>query len=279
MDRDGHGGPSTSSPSRTSAPAAPFASASGTNRAAVGPLAGQRHEQRRRARRRASRSRRTSPRRPAPSDRPPTARATSRHAARPHRAPPQRARAPRARRPGRRTGSSVARAPGPARGPCPAIDHDVARRPPRERQPDRRPPVGLDDERAAALRAPGSISAMIASGSSERGLSRGDDRQVGVRRGRRAHQGTLRAVAIPPASEHDDQATGRQRARRAQHASDAIRRVCVVHDHQEVLPRLDGLHPARHVGERRRSRRRDRLVVDARAPGAAADRRQAVARR
>ena len=176
-------------------------------------------------------------------------------------APSPSARAPRARRPVVERRSSGRRTPGPARGPC-------------RRSRRRRPASGLADAPAGSprggrarstngLRRAAPAFARLDLGDDRqrvlgaRVVAR-DDRQIGVRGRRRPHQGTLGAVAIATATEHDDHAPRRQRARRAQHVLDAIRRVRVIHHHQEILARLDRLDPAGHLPKRRRCPRRSR---------------------
>ena len=228
---------------------------------AVGPFAGQRDEQRARARRRGSRSRRTTPRRPSPRNSPSTARATSvirRGFTRGSPGP----RAPREPRRGRRTGRPRPGTPGSARGPCPATTTTSPAS------------ASCSASRIAARRsgsitnapppsfAPGSISAMIASGSSDRGLSVVTTLRSAFAVAAAPIGERFARSRSPPQPNTTDQATGRQRARRAQHASDAIRRVCVVHHHQEILTGLDRLHPAGNLPERRETPP-DRVVVDA----------------
>ena len=115
-----------------------------------------------------------------------------------------------------------------------------------DREADRGAAVGLDAVLAAAL----TRARLDVGDDRERILGArvvaGQDREIGDRGGRRSHQGSLGAVAVSPATEHDDQSSRRQRARRLQHGTDAIRRVGVVHHHQEVLSGLHRLDPARH---------------------------------
>ena len=260
VDRTDTAGPSTSSPSRTSTPAAPFANASGTNRppsvrspgSATNNAAGRdvtgvdrdgRHLD------------------VLPEEQPLDRAGHVRHPARLH------ARLPRASSSSRattRSSNGIDLVPEllDRLVALPGDDHHVARVRLVQRQPDRRAPVGLDHERAAPLLRTGLDLGDDRQRILRSRVVRGDHAEVGVRRGRRTHRGTLRAVAIPTATEHEDQATGRQRARRAQHASDAIRRVCVVHHHQEILTGLDRLHPAGNLPERRETPS-DRVVVDA----------------
>ena len=147
--------------------------------------------------------------------------------------PPARA-APRGRRPGRRTrrpiGELLPRLVTLAR------DHDgVARRGLGDRHRDRGASIRLDHVRPAALDRPGlDLGDDLERVFRARVVGR-DDRAVGDRRGGLPHQGSLGAVAVSPATEHDDQPARGQRARGLQHAEDAIRRVRVVHHHQEVL--------------------------------------------
>ena len=177
VDRTETAGPSTSRPSRTSAPAAPFANASGTKRppsvrspgsATNNPPGTTSRESI------ATDVTSTSWPRNSPS----TARATS-DIRRGFMRPLPARRAPRARRRGRRTGSSVAEL---LHGlvSLPGDDHDVARGRLPQRQPDRRSPVGLDHERAAAL-----LRAGLDLGDDRQGILRarvvrGDDRQVRI---------------------------------------------------------------------------------------------------
>ena len=260
VDRTDTAGPSTSRPSRTNTPAAPFANASGTNRppsvrspgSATNSAPGTTSRESI-----ATDDTSTSVPRKSPS----TARATS---------VIRRgfiARLPKASSSSRATTRS---SNGMTCVPellerlvaLPGDDHHVARLRLVERQPDRRAAVGLDHVRAASLLRAGLDLGDDGQRVLRSRVVRRDHAEVGVRRGRGTHRGTLRAVAIPTATEHEDQATGRQRARRAQHASDAIRRVCVVHHHQEILTGLDRLHPPGNLPERRETSS-DRVVVDA----------------
>ena len=265
VERTDTAGPSTSSPSRTSAPAAPFANASGTNRPPSVRSPGSATNSPPGATSRESIA--TDVDLDVLSQEQPFDRAGDvGHPTRLHAAPPRR-------------GELLAHDDAVVERDRPVAellhglvslagdDHDVARGRLPQGQPDRRSPVGLDHERAATL-----LGARFDLGDDRQRILGarivgGDERQIRVRGGGRTHRGTLRTVAIPTATEHDDQATGRQRARRAQHASDAIRRVCVVHHHQEILPGLDRLHPARARRRGRAMPSRIGVVVDAERPG------------
>ena len=102
-----------------------------------------------------------------------------------------------------------------------------------------------------------------------------DDREVGVRGRRRPHQGTLRAVAVATATEHDDDPARRHGRAAREHCSDAIRRVRVIHHHQEVLARR---RRARCVRARRPGRRCPRIASSSSMPSSrgGGERREAV---
>ena len=88
---------------------------------------------------------------------------------------------------------------------------------------------------------------MIAPGSSVRGLSEVDDRQIGALGGDAAHDRPLAAVAVAAAAEHDDQPPARERPERRERALERVRRVGVVAEHDAGRVR-DPLHPAGHLG-------------------------------
>ena len=134
---------------------------------------------------------------------------------------------------------------------------------------------------ADASSMPAMISATIASGSSERGLS---DVTI-VRSARRAAispmSGRLPRSRSPPQPKTQMTLERRQRPGRGEHVLQRVRRVRVVDDEREVLALGDRLEAPRHgvdVGQRRddrrvvdaeRARRRDRAedVVDVEAAG------------
>ena len=172
--------------------------------------------------------------------------------------------APRARRRRRRTAPS--RPSGELLALLVALagdDDDVARR--GQRRSRARSPRGGRSSRSAPGPRPAAISAMIASGSSERGLSEVTIATSARSRGRRAHQRALAAVAVAAGAEDDDQPPGRQLARGAQHVLQRVGRVRVVDEDGEGLALVDRLEAARDAlgarqrrGDRRVGRRRAR---------------------
>ncbi len=122
---------------------------------------------------------------------------------------------------------------------------------------------------------------MIASGSSERGLSEVTIGEVGELGADRAHQRPLRPVAVAAAAEDAEQPALGEPARGAEHVLERIGGVGVVDEDREGLALVHGLEPpgnARGAGERRgrfleadpeRGRRRDRgeRVGDVEMPG------------
>ena len=102
---------------------------------------------------------------------------------------------------------------------------------------------------------------MIASGSSERGLS---DVTIATSASSRCdppHQRPLAAIAVAAGAEDDDHTPVAEVARRAQHRRERVGRVRVVDDDRERLPLVDRLEApgdARHG----RDAFRDRVLVD-----------------
>ena len=87
---------------------------------------------------------------------------------------------------------------------------------------------------------------MIASGSSERGLSEVTIAAVGEPRGDLAHQRALAAVAVAAGAEtHDHAARASSAARGLQHVLERVGRVRVVDEHGEGLALVDRLEAAR----------------------------------
>ena len=113
---------------------------------------------------------------------------------------------------------------------------------------------------------------MIASGSSERGLSEVTIRPVRQPRRDLAHQRPLAAVAVAAGAEHADHAVClRSVARRAQHVLERVGRVGVVDEHGEVLALLDrleatGTRPASGATGRRSRRSPQRAPTRRDAP-------------
>ncbi len=91
---------------------------------------------------------------------------------------------------------------------------------------------------------------------------RRDDHDVGQLARRGAHQRSLAAVAVAAGAEDADHAPVAERARRAQHVGQRVRRVGVVDDEREVLALVDRLEAARHA-RRRAQAGGDRVVADA----------------
>ena len=156
-----------------------------------------------------------------------------------------RAQAPRAPPSRRRTGScGRPRTPAPARAPC---RRSRRRRRPQLRRSPRRSRCDDRPGRARRCPAPSRISAMIASGSSDRGLS-----DVTITR-------SARRVAISPISgrlprsrspPHPNTTCTRpsvERARGREHVLERVGRVRVVDEHRKPLALVDGLEPARHL--------------------------------
>ena len=85
---------------------------------------------------------------------------------------------------------------------------------------------------------------MIARGSSLRGLSRGDDRNVGEPPADLSHDRTLAAIAIAAAAEHAEHAAGAEPAGCNQHVLEGLRRVRVIDQDREWLPLVDQLEPS-----------------------------------
>src|SRR3954469_7073892 len=138
-------------------------------------------------------------------------------------------------------------------------DHDVARLGDRHRTLDRGPAVDLDvDAGAAALedRRDDRVRVLAAR------VVGGDDHDVGVVAGHRAHERALRTVAVGAGAEGDDDAAGRQRPRGAQHVVERVRRVGVVDEDRERLALVDGLEAAGHPDGVAQALG-DRRVVDA----------------
>ena len=78
----------------------------------------------------------------------------------------------------------------------------------------------------------------------------GRPRPVGRARGDLAHDRALGPVAITAAAEHHAQPAGRDLARGGQHALERVRRVRVVHHHQERLSRAHLLEASGHRADR-----------------------------
>ena len=183
------------------------------------------------------RSRRPSPRRSAPRPGSSPVRSSS---------PPPSAAAPRGRPRGRRRGScGRPRIPGPARGPC--------RRSPRCRRARRASKASAiaarrsgSDSTPAPSPVPARTSAMIASGSSERGLS-----EVTIARSEPlgagpAHLRPLVAVAVAAGAEDRDHPALGQPPGGAEDVVERVGRVGVVDEHGEVLALVDRLEAAGH---------------------------------
>ena len=112
-----------------------------------------------------------------------------------------------------------------------------------------------------AAPAPARISAMIASGSSLRGLSEVTTATSASRRATVAHLRALAAVAVAAAAEHDQQAPAvHELAGRAQHVVERVGRVGVVDDHREGLAAVDRPRSARARPPRRATPARDGVV-------------------
>ena len=157
------------------------------------------------------------------------------------------------------------RTPVPARGPC-------RRSPPRRRVRAARWPGSIAARRSTSMRTrrrhrtrrraraapcrPGS-RAMIASGSSERGLSEVTITTSARRAAISPISGPLAAVAVAAGAEDADDARrgADQLARGAQHVLERVGRVGVVDEHGEVLTLLDGLEAAGHAHARARAPR------------------------
>ena len=105
---------------------------------------------------------------------------------------------------------------------------------------------------AGAGPAPATISATIASGSSERGLSEVTTTTSASRAAISPISGRLPRSRSPPAPNTHDHARPRrsQLARGAQHVLQRVRRVGVVDEHGEVLPLVDRLEAAGHAARR-----------------------------
>ena len=112
---------------------------------------------------------------------------------------------------------------------------------------------------------PPAIARAIASGSSQRGLSRRHDHAVGEpRRDPRPSATRLPRSRSPPQPNTTISRAARRLARRAQHVLERVGRVRVVDDRVDAEGR-DPLHAARERARGRREPARDRRVVDARA--------------
>ncbi len=137
--------------------------------------------------------------------------------------------------------------------------------------------------RACSAGTPATISSMMASGSSVRGLSEVTNTRSARRAPMAPMSGPLAAVAVAAATEHDQHAPAGEVARRQQRVLQRVGRVRVVHDHGERLPGAHRLEPARHAlracqavdhglerqahGQHRRRRRQRVLDVEARRQG------------
>ena len=96
---------------------------------------------------------------------------------------------------------------------------------------------------------------MIARGSSDRGLSLVTTVRSASSAAVRPIIGRFARSRSPPQPNTTITRPVGQRTCTPEHAEDAIRRVCVVHYHRELLPCLDRLHPAGHAAARPRSPR------------------------
>ena len=138
------------------------------------------------------------------------------------------------------------RAHAPCLPPRPRPPCRPSRRPGRSPRPG---PARLSPAPAPArgtVSTPASISASIASGSSERGLSLVRIATSARRADGGAHQRPLGPVPVTAAAQHDAQAAAGDRAQRAQHRFHRAWLVRIVHQQGEILARLDPLQAAGH---------------------------------
>ena len=155
-------------------------------------------------------------------------------------------RAPPARRHGRRMAPPMCRSSASSRGPCRRSRRRLRdpRSPSAER--DGAPPVGLDHEPAMRVRR-FTISAMIAAGSSLRGLSEVTTATSRACGGRLAHARSLGAIPVPAGAEDEHHAMPAATSRAASSTLlEAIGRVGVVDDDAERLALVDRLEPPWH---------------------------------
>ena len=166
------------------------------------------------------------------------------------------ARSPRARPASRRTAPcGRSRTPGPARGPCRRSRRRRRAAPARSR--GRSTPAGRRRARPRACGEagmPATISSMIASGGSERGLSDVISATSASRAAISPMIGRLPRSRSPPAPTTTISRPRRQLARRQQHLLERVRLVRVVDDDAERLARLDRLEAARSGGGGRQRR-------------------------
>ena len=156
----------------------------------------------------------------------------------------------------------------PCSWPLPATTTTSPGRGQRDGALDRRAAVDASRSTAAPAR-PAAISAMIASGSSLRGLSEVTIATSARSAAARAHQRALAAVAVAAGAEDDDHAgPSRQLAGRAQHVLQRVGRVRVVDEDGEGLALVDGLEAPGHAPGRAAA---PRAIVASSTPSARAD--------
>ena len=152
----------------------------------------------------------------------------------------------------RRTGScGRPRTPGPARGPC---------RRSRPRRRPRRPAIASPIAARRSARArhparlPARISSMIASGSSERGLSEVTITRSASRLAISPISGRLPRSRSPPQPNTTWRRPSVRSRGGSEHVLERVGRVGVVDQHREVLALVDRLEAAGHLAGRARSR-------------------------
>ena len=144
----------------------------------------------------------------------------------------------------------------PCSWPLPAITTVSPGSAAAQRQRDRRPPVGLDlDLAAPPAPIPARISAMIASGSSERGLSEVTTARSASRAAISPICGRLSRSRSPPQPKTQiSRRPAGELAGRDEHVLERVGRVRVVDEDRERLALVDRLEPPRHplgLGQRR----------------------------
>ena len=175
--------------------------------------------------------------------------------------------APRGRRRGRRRGSSGRpRTPGPARGPCRRSRRCRPARPRPARGAIAARRSGSTSTSAPPSPIPARISAMIASGSSERGLSEVTTARSASRSAIAPISGRLSRSRSPPQPKTQiRRRPAGDLARRDEHVLERVGRVRVVDEDGERLALVDRLEAARHpLGARRAPRPRRRARSRAR---------------